>query len=308
MRFLVTGASGFIGKNVVTALQQRGHEVVAVGTRATHGMGEHGVEWLRADLLQPGECETVINASNVTGLVHCAWDTTPGAYWTTPNNLKWVAASLHLLDAFQRHGGKRCVIAGTSAEYDWSSLDLLNESNSSIAPNLLYGNCKYALQIMVEEWAKMNDVSWAWARIFCPFGPEEREERLVPKLITRLLSGVNLPFDSGHLIRDFLCVTDLGDAFAAVADSSIEGTINLASGRGVSIRELVTMIAMQLGRLDQVQFDIRPEPVGEPMRIVADVRRLQNELGWMPQCTLDQRIAETCDWWQAQLKPVQTPF
>jgi nucleoside-diphosphate-sugar epimerase len=305
MRFLVTGASGFIGKNVVAALRKRQHEVVAVSTSSAPGIVEHGLEWVQADLLQPGGCEALIDNANVSGqlhgLVHCAWDTTPGKYWSSTNNLKWVAASLHLLDAFQRGGGRRCVIAGTSAEYAWGGLESLNELRSTISPNLLYGTCKHSLHSIAEQWAKTNNVSLAWARLFCPFGQEEKGERLVPKLIKRLLSGESLPFDSGNVIRDFISVTDLGQAFAALAESKLEGPINLASGRDFSIRELVTTIATQLGRLEQVQFDTLPNPTSDPMRIVADVDRLTKELSWTPAATLEQRLAETCRWWQAEL-------
>lgn len=302
MRFLVTGATGFIGQNVVSTLLDRQHDVVAVGTHCVPGTDEHGVEWRRADLLQASECEAVFGSSNVTGLIHCAWDTTPGKYWTSSNNLKWVAASLHLLDAFQRHGGRRCVIAGTSAEYAWGGMESLDESNTTISPNLLYGTCKNSLRLIAEQWARTNGVSLAWGRIFCPFGPEEKGERLVPKLVKRLLSGETLPFDSGNLIRDFVSVTDLGDAFAALAESEVIGPINLASGRDFSIRELVATIATQLGRLDQVHFDTLPNPKCEPMRIVADVGRLKKELNWTPAATLEQRLAETCTWWQAKLR------
>ncbi len=212
-----------------------------------------------------------------------------------------MAASLHLLDAFQRAGGKRCVLAGTSAEYSWNTAESLNESTSLIAPTTLYGTCKNALREIVDKWARTTDVSWSWGRVFCPFGPEEKTERLVPRLITRLLAGESLPFDSGSLVRDFLSVTDLGDAFAALAESAVEGPINLASGRDCSIRDLVTMIASELGRLDQVQFDVLPNPTAEPARIVADIGRLENELSWQPVKTLEQRLAETCAWWQAEL-------
>lgn len=301
MRFLVTGATGFIGREVVAALLRRNHEVVAVGTRVVSGKDSNRIDWLQADLLRQGECEAVIGRAKVAGLVHCAWDTTPGKYWSTPNNLKWVAGSLHLLDAFQRHGGKRCVIAGTSAEYAWGGMESLSESQSTITPNMLYGTCKHALHLIAERWAMTNGVSLAWGRIFCPFGPEEKGERLVPKLIKRLSSGESLPFDSGNLIRDFISVTDLGDAFAALAESELTGAINLASGRDYSIRQLVTTIATELNCLKQVHFDTLPNPSTEPTRIVADISRLTNELHWTPTATLEQRLAETCRWWQAEL-------
>jgi nucleoside-diphosphate-sugar epimerase len=300
MRFLVTGATGFIGAQVVKALLKRNHQVVAISSQP-QAVSEAGVEWIQADLLSSSAVAYAVEAAAAEGLIHCAWDTTPGTYWTTTANLTWTAASLNLVSAFQRCGGKRLVVMGTSAEYSWDTAESLTETGSRILPQALYGVCKNSLREIVEKWAPAQGVSWAWGRVFCPFGPEEKAARLIPKIIKRLLTEDQLKFDSGCLIRDFLSVVDLGDACAALAESSLEGPVNVASGRDMSIRALVTQIATELGHLDKVKFDLLPDPTSEPLRIVGDITRLRDELGWHPSASLEVRLAETCRWWQARL-------
>ncbi len=300
MRFLVTGASGFIGGQVVRSLLSRKHDVAAISSHAQESQG-NGTRWIQADLLCSADVSRAVDEAAAEGLVHCAWDTAPGSYWTTSANLTWTAASLHLFDAFQKRGGQRLVVTGTSAEYSWQRSESLIEIQSLLAPNSLYGICKNNLREILASWANIQHLSWAWGRVFCPFGPEEKPARLIPKLIKRLMAEEQLPFDSGRLIRDFISVTDLGDAFAALAESSIEGPVNVASGRDMSIRELVTLIANCLGQINKVQFDVLPDSTSEPPRIVADVARLRDELGWQPQVSLEQRIAETCQWWQTRM-------
>jgi nucleoside-diphosphate-sugar epimerase len=301
MRFLVTGASGFIGAQVVRSLLSRQHEVVAISSQAHENVG-NGLQWIQADLLCSSDIFRAVDKAAAEGLVHCAWDTTPGAYWTTPANLAWTAASLNLMNAFQKRGGQRLVVVGTSAEYCWQTTESLTESHSRLAPNSLYGICKNNLREILAAWASTQPLSWAWGRVFCPFGPEEKPARLIPKLIKRLMTEEQLTFDSGHLIRDFLSVADLGDALAALAKSSLEGPVNIASGRDMTIRELVSLIASNLGHTNKVQFDVLPDPTSEPPRIVADITRLREELGWQPQASLEQRIAETCQWWQTRIE------
>ncbi len=72
-----------------------------------------------ADLLDGRETEAVLSRVQPTHLLHFAWYTVPGRYWTAPDNLRWTEASLRLLRAFEAHGGRRVVMAGTCAEYDW---------------------------------------------------------------------------------------------------------------------------------------------------------------------------------------------
>ena len=284
MKVLVTGATGFVGRNVTVSLERVGHKVVGVGRS-------------RLDLLNPAAVETFLEAERVEGLVHLAWDTTPGAYWETPENLKWAAASLFLLESFARHGGQRAVVAGTSAEYQWGGDADLDETCSSLRSASLYGVSKDSLRRLLEFWSPRAGVSLGWARIFCPFGPHEKSERLIPRLISRLQEGERIPFDSGSLIRDFLHVVELGDAFAALFDSEVQGAVNLASGEALTIREVVTIIGEVLGRLNQIEFNTLTDPEGQAPRIVASVERLRNEVNWCPSLTTRKRLAETCEWW-----------
>lgn len=295
MRVLVTGASGFIGQWVVAGLTRRGHTVIAVRRRsvAANVFHDRAVHWRLADLLDPVEVESLFASERPDGLVHCAWDTTPGAYWTSPDNLKWVAASLQLMDAFVRFGGHRAVVVGTSAEYDWSSDETLHEEMSMTAPETLYGVSKNALREVLQHWVKTNDLSLAWARVFCPFGSREHPARLVPRLIEQLASGNPLPFDNGTLVRDFLCVQDLGDALAAIFDTDFEGVVNAASGRDLSIAALVKLIAACVGN-DQVKLGVLPDPENQPKRVVADTTRLNQRVGWTPSHSIEDRIAEIC--------------
>jgi nucleoside-diphosphate-sugar epimerase len=99
-------------------------------------------------------------------------------------------------------------------------------------------------------------------------------------------------------VRDFLSVEELGDAFAALLDSSVQGPVNLASGEPVVLRELIEAVAQATGRPELVRFgaiDARP---GEPAELVADVARLRDEVGWRPRERLFASVARTVQWWR----------
>jgi nucleoside-diphosphate-sugar epimerase len=94
-------------------------------------------------------------------------------------------------------------------------------------------------------------------------------------------------------------VSDLGAAFAALFDSGVEGAVNVASGLETSVRELVTIIATHCSALERVHFGALPDQAGQPPRLIADVRRLRDEVGWKPPVSLQQRVEEACAGWKA---------
>lgn len=299
MKVLVTGANGFVGRPTACAIAERGHEVLAPASRQSDPA--NGL-----DLFDAKAVEAYFREYQPEGLVHLAWDTTPSAYWETPANLTWTATSLRLLEAFSQYGGKRAVIAGTSAEYSWKGSEPLNETTTPLDPSSLYGVSKDSLRRILEAWAPGAGLSLAWGRIFCPYGPNEKSSRLIPKIITRLEFGETIPFDSGSLIRDFLHTEELGQAFAALLDSPYEGAINLGSGEELLIREILSILGETLKRSDQIQFDQLPDPEGQPPRVVASIDRLKTELGWTPSLSNRERLAETSLWWREHLAAVGT--
>jgi nucleoside-diphosphate-sugar epimerase len=295
---LVTGATGFVGRHAVDALVARGHEVVAVTSRDGGEESRPGVRWIHADLLEPGAARELISAASCAQLLHLAWDAEHGAFWTSPRNLEWVGASLELLRAFAEAGGTRAVVAGTCAEYAWGLQGRCVEGRTPTAPATLYGAAKDGLRVVAEAYARQEALSLAWGRVFFTFGPGEPEGRLVPSVARALVSGEPAPVTHGEQIRDFLAVDELGDAFAALLDSAVEGPVNLGSGEAIALRDLLTIIGEAAGCPDLIRYGaIAPRP-GEPPEIVADVARLRHEVGWRPREPLRNGLCRAVQWWR----------
>jgi nucleoside-diphosphate-sugar epimerase len=301
-RALVTGASGFVGRASLEPLLRRGFEAHAVGFSRDHTSGA-SVHWHHVDLLNQGAvfdlCETV----RPTHLLHFAWYAQPGKFWHALENFAWVSASLALLEAFHRVGGRRAVIAGTCAEYDWR-YGCCVEGVTPLVPASTYGVCKFALSALAASFASQTGVSVAWGRIFSPFGPYEYPERLVSYVIGSLLRGEVALCTRGDQLRDFLIVDDVADAFAALLDSTVAGPVNIGSGEPTSISSLLQRIAARLGRRDLLRLGAREKSGGDAPIVLADVTRLHEEVGWSPTYSLDQAIDRCIDYWRDTLPRV----
>lgn len=238
-RVMVTGATGFLGRHVVEALTARRLEVHAVARSFadSHEFINAGVRTHTVDLFDTPSVESLMADVRPVGLIHLAWTTTPGDYWTDPANELWTAASKTLFEFFSSHGGRRIVVAGTSAEYAWPSEVPLDEETSPVQPASLYGRSKDSLRRHLEAWAPRAGVSWTWARLFNIYGRFEHPRRLIPQSIRSLLAGKPIPFDDGLAVRDFLHVADAADAFASLYQHPYSGVINVASGEGTTVRE-----------------------------------------------------------------------
>jgi nucleoside-diphosphate-sugar epimerase len=229
-------------------------------------------------------------------LVHLAWYVEPGRYWTAPENIRWVEASLALLRAFAAAGGRRAVVAGTSAEYDWRAVEeRIEEQRTPLRPTTLYGAAKHALHTAAAAYAEQAGFELAWGRIFFVYGPGEPAGRLVPSVATGLLAGEPVPTTRGDQIRDFMHVEDVAAAFAALAHDHTTGAVNIASGEPARVGDVVDMLAAQAGRPELLRPGALPDREGDPLRLVADVRRLREEVGFVPLIALPEGLARTLE-------------
>jgi nucleoside-diphosphate-sugar epimerase len=310
-RVLVTGAGGFIGRYSIDPLRTAGYEVHAVLSNKPMRPSETAgaavaAQAHRADLLDPQAIDSLIEAVRPTHLLHFAWIATPGLYWNSAENYRWLDASRHLLRSFHEGGGIRAVMAGSCAEYDWSRVGICDERSSPLAGASgtavgAYAECKIAMQRALEEFGRAHDLSTAWGRMFFQFGPGEHPQRLVASVIIHLLSGREALCSHGRQIRSFLHAADVGRAFAALLDSDIEGPVNIGSGERISIAELLGRIARSIGRPEFLKLGARRSLPFEPDILLPDVGRLRREVGWTPRLTLDQGIADAIDWWRERL-------
>lgn len=290
---MITGANGFIGKNVLPLLLNAGYEVHAVSTKAIES---GAVEWHRLNLFDAQSINRLLKDIKPDYLLHLAWDTTPGKYLGTPQNLGWVAASLNLCKAFFDSGGRRAVFAGTCFEYDLYE-GVLSE-DSCCAPSSLYGTCKLSLSNIINKYCFEQQLSFAWGRIFYLFGPHENKNRVIPYVIKSLLAGKEALCSDGLAKKDYLYVEDIARAFVHLLGIEQNGNFNIGSGKAVPLRDILKIAAEYTGRPELLKLGAQASR-SEPPLIEADISKL-NKTGFIPEYSLNDGIEKTIDWWNAQ--------
>jgi len=284
MRVLLTGASGFIGRYALKALQQHGIEVVAVGRTRP----QSSVPFIEADLLSACDFASLLQQVQATHLLHLAWYAEHGKYWTSPLNLRWLEATTRLVEAFCTTGGQQVVIAGTCAEYDWTH-GYCREDSTPLNPATFYGIVKDATRRLVMAVCAQHQIPCAWGRIFLPFGHGESTSRLMPSLI-EVFRGERAPFGvNAHAYRDFLHVSDVAEGFVRLLTAEASGAYNLSSGEPTRLTEVVTTLAALLDADPAPVLALTTERPGEPPLLVGESVKLR-ALGWRPALTLAQGL------------------
>lgn len=294
---LVTGATGFLGSACTRQLASDPADVHTCA-RTAPTESPSTVSFHTVNLLDRDATGALVAEVRPTHLLHLAWIATPGTYWESPKNDEWLDASRHLVRAFADHGGRRAVVAGTCAEYDWTAGGPYRERESPTRPAKRYGQAKDALRRWSEREAAARGVSFAWARLFFLYGPGEHPARFVPSVATALLDGRTADCTTGTQVRDFLHVDDAARALLTLLGDVVEGPVNIASGEGVTVRSVAELIASAAGQPDSLRLGAKPTPASEPDELVADVDRLRSEVGWQPELTLERGLLETVDWWR----------
>jgi nucleoside-diphosphate-sugar epimerase len=280
---LVTGATGMIGAAARAELHRRGAEVHASGI----------------DLLNGAAVKDLMAELRPALLVHCAWARPTGAAIDSAEHVRWRDASTELLWHFGRRGGRTALVAGTSAEYDWSG-PLLDEERTPIAPATAYGRAKHELHQRGRQLASTYGFTLAWPRIFFVYGPYERAERLVPSVVRSLLSGRPAACTDGRQQRDYQYVDDVATQLVSLLLTRCDEPVNVGSGRPTTVRELVGAVAAEIGRPDLIEFGALPHRSNDPDRLIAEVTRLRRLIGEVEPIPLREGVRRTVAWWRAQ--------
>ncbi|MCX6989950.1 MAG: NAD(P)-dependent oxidoreductase [Chlamydiae bacterium] len=297
-RVLLTGASGFIGRNIISKLELGGYEVVPIVSISSRLITE--CTPYVCNLLNFNEVADLCKSVKATHLLHLAWHSDYKTIYESDSNLQWIGASLHLVREFLKNGGERVVIAGSCAEYNWHNSNFSEDDLDSQALTQ-YGRSKNRLRRLLEELKEEHSYSLGWARIFFVYGFYEPPHKFIASAIDKLLNGTPFFLQNGQLIRDYLHVTDVADALFLLLNSNLEGVVNVGSEYGHSLELILRIIESELKIIKSSVFIENKESL-QPQSIVAKGSRLKTELGWQHSLSIQAGLSGTISWRKIHLR------
>jgi len=240
LKVLVTGATGFVGRHLVSALLDKGFEVRAVARNVEAAQALpwfNQVEFVAADIQDPN-LDVAALAEGIDVIAHLAWSGLPNyqALFHFERNLPLDYAFLkRVIEA----GVSQVMVTGTCFEYGLQSGPL----SEAIAPqpNTPYGLAKHTLRQFLEALQRQQPFTLQWARLFYLHGEGQNPNSLLASLDRAIDAGdAQFNMSAGDQLRDYLEIREAAAMLAAlVARRDVTGVINCCSGQPVSVRALV---------------------------------------------------------------------
>jgi UDP-glucose 4-epimerase len=281
-RALITGATGMIGTALAARLQRDGWTVNAL---------------TRADFSDANALDAAVRAAQSSVVFHLAgppFNPPPPLNVFLDATVNNTAALLRALD--EAGNDARIVFASSAAVY-------ANASHApeaqALAPATWLGAVKAMAEVLLAAAGRKTGRPIVVLRLYTPYGPAERTERLIPSLIDAARNQRPIPLSDGKQERDYVYVDDVVDAFVAAAGVAAPAPLvfNIGSGTGSSIREVVRMVLNLLDAAELAQFGALPTRTDEIMHMAADISAAQAVLAWTPRIPLQEGLRSTIQWY-----------
>ena len=323
MTILVTGGAGYIGSHTVRQLRSEGRDVIVLdslerGNRdallgAPFVQGDISDSKLVADLCRKHKVQSVIHFAAYKSVGESMID--PAKYWR--NN---VQGTVDLLEGMLKADVRQIVFSSSAAVYgNPDSLPI--REDAPLRPENVYAETKAVMERVIHWYGQTHGVRWVSLRYFNAAGASsdgvlgenwDMSTNLVPLVMKAALGasgpvkvfGNDYPTPDGTGVRDYIHVEDLAIAHAKAVDHLTAGqdnvTLNLGTGRGVSVMEIIRETESALGQ--PVPYEVVGRRPGDPATVYADPSQAHLVLRWTSSLDMSKIIASAANWHQSRMR------
>jgi UDP-glucose-4-epimerase GalE len=314
LRVLVTGGAGYIGSHTAHALQRRGHEVLIYDNLSTgHAALAQGFDLIEGDICDAAKLAPILRG--VDAVMHFAAYAYVGESVVNPrkyfqNN---VSGGLSLLNAVVDSNVRKFIFSSTCAVYGVPVKMPITEENPRLPVNP-YGVSKLIFERALEAYEQAYGLHFVSLRYFNAAGADEEgkagedhdpETHLIPSAFEAIhgerpaleIFGDDYPTADGTCVRDYIHVSDLSEAHVLGLEHLEQGrsaALNLGTGKGHSVREVISTIERITGR--EAPKRTTPRRPGDPPELVADPSLAERTLHWKARRSLEEIVATAWKW------------
>lgn len=329
MRILLTGGTGYIGSHTAVELLNLGHDVEIFDNLynskikvldSIEKITGRRPKFYKIDLLDSAALDKLFSENNYDLVIHFAGLKAVGESVEQPlryyeNN---VGGTINLLKAMRSHGVKQIIFSSSATVYgDQGVAELTEEMQTGVGITNPYGETKFMIEEILKDVCRADkDFSATILRYFNPVGchpsgllgedPNDIPNNLMPiimKVSTGEIPELNIYGDDydtpdGTGIRDYIHVVDLAKGHVASIEKMTSGVsiYNLGSGKGTSVKEMITAFEKASGK--KLPFKIAPRRAGDLGEIFANPSKAQKELNWHTELTIDDAMKDTINYLQ----------
>ena len=331
MRYLVSGAAGFIGYHTAKKLLEEGHEVtgfdnlndyydVSLKEARLDQISNHpNFKFLKLDLKDREGMEALFADHKPQRVIHLAAQA--GVRYSIENPHAYVDSNivgmLHILEGCRHHGVEHLVFASSSSVYGANTKMPFAVSDNVDHPVSLYAATKKADELMAHTYAHLYALPVTGLRFFTVYGPWGRPDMALFKFTKRILAGEPIDiFNNGKHARDFTYIDDVVEGVIRTADVIPQGNpdwnsegptgpatshapyriYNIGNSEPVELMDMIAALEKTIGRTAEKNF--LPMQPGDVLATFADVADLKDDVGFSPDTPIETGIARFVDWYR----------
>lgn len=307
-KILVTGATGFIGKNLVESLKEK-FEIYALILDEKEKNVIPQIDYIlwKTFFDRENEIKTLDGKKlgKIDTVIHLA------SYGVNPkdNDIdKMIESNINLtkdlISNLERVSCKNIIFTGSGFEYGDKGKIKLKE-DMELNPFSLYGATKVSAFLIGKKLCESLGINYINLRLFNIFGEYEGSNRLIPQIINNYLEGKELNFTAGNQVRDYLYIKDIIEVYEMILEKNIYNneTYNVCSSEEVTIKEFITKVADTIGiNKDFLNFGAIPSRKEEALYIVGDNSKLKRDFNWNRKYSYEFGIKNMYDFFRKENK------
>jgi dTDP-glucose 4,6-dehydratase len=310
VKYVISGAAGFIGSHLCERLVDAGHTVLAVDNLITgsrenieHLLGRPSFQFVEHDVCVPLDV-----SGRVDRVFHLASLASPMYYLEHPIETleSGSIGTRNMLELARQHGA-RFLLTSTSEVYGDPEQHPQSEEYwgnvNPIGPRSCYDESKRYAEALTVAYMRLYGARTNIARIFNTYGPRMalNDGRVVPAFIDQAMRGAQLTvFGDGSQTRSFCYVSDMVDGLLLLSESDERLPVNLGNPVEMTILQFAQTIRALLGNAQEIEY--KPLPQDDPKQRKPDITRAQSVLGWTPKVGLQQGLRETIEYFKAKVR------
>lgn len=316
MKYLVTGAAGFIGMYVAERLLEQGHEVVGLDNlndyylpalksyRLSRLTPHRNFRFAQLDLADRDGMAALFATESFQRVIHLGAQA--GVRYSLENPFAYVDSNLigtmTVLEGCRHNGVEHLVYASSSSVYGMNEKVPFSESDMVDNPVSLYAATKKSNELMAHSYAKLYGIPVTGLRFFTVYGPAGRPD-MAPWLFTEaILKGESIKvFNHGRMQRDFTYIDDIVEGVLRIQDVIPTGEVpyslfNIGNNQPIELSRFIRAIEAACGReAEKVYLEMQP---GDVVRTYADTDRLESVVGYKPKMEIEEGIARFVSWYK----------
>ncbi len=324
--YFITGVAGFIGFHVAKRLLSEGHRVVGFDnlndyydpalkeTRLELLRPENGFTFVRADLCDHKILDEQFETRAYETVIHLAAQA--GVRYSLENPRAYIDSNvvgfLNILECYRRHQSKHFVYASSSSVYGLNEKQPFSEDDAVDHPASLYAATKKSNELMAHTYSHLFGLPTTGLRFFTVYGPWGRPDMAIFKFVKNILAGRPIDvYNHGNMRRDFTYIDDIvtgivrvakiipvpdnGDAMTSPATAKAPYRVyNIGNNQPIELMALIAAIEKAVGKKAVLNF--LPMQPGDVLETYADIDRLNQATGFVPDTPLEEGIARFVEW------------